>query len=120
MASHMLFKSPTGDVVRVKTGFSWQAFFVGSFRAVLRRTWLVFGVLAIAWFMYAWMGTAIGASSRSVALVLVLLAVYFGYMVFCGLYGNRWLVASLLRRGFRQIGEGAADAHSGRRASSNR
>lgn len=99
----MLFKSPTGEVVRVKIGFSWQAFFVGSLRAVVKRTWLVFGVLAIAYFMFAWMGNAFMASSSTIALLLVLLAVYFGYMVFCGVYGNRWLVASLLRRGFRQV-----------------
>ena len=105
MASHMLFKSPTGEVVRVKMGFSWQAFFVGSLHAVLKRTWLVFGVLAIAYFGFAWMGTAITASSSMIALLLVLVAIYLGYMLFCGIYGNRWLVASLLRRGFRQIGE---------------
>ncbi|HEX7439032.1 MAG TPA: hypothetical protein VF319_02965 [Caldimonas sp.] len=105
MASHMLFKSPTGEVVRVKIGFSWQAFFIGSLRAVVRRTWLVFGVLAIAYFMFAWMGSAFLASSSTIALLLLLLAVYFGYMVFCGVYGNRWLVSSLLRRGFRQVPE---------------
>jgi len=26
-------------------------------------------------------------------------------MVLCGIYGNRWLVNSLLRRGFKQIGD---------------
>lgn len=103
MVSHMLFKSPTGEVVRVKIGFSWQAFFIGSLRAVVRRTWLVLGVLAIVYFMFAWMGNAFMARSSTIALLLFLLAVYFGYMVFCGVYGNRWLVTSLLRRGFRQV-----------------
>ena len=105
MASHLLFKSPDGKVVKVKLGFSWQAFFLGSLRAVVRRTWLVFGVLAIGYFMIAWMGRSFVDSSRSVALVLVLLGIYAAYMVFCGLYGNRWLIASLLRRGYRQVAE---------------
>ncbi|MGH8796198.1 MAG: hypothetical protein ACREXI_04010 [Caldimonas sp.] len=105
MSTHMLFKSPNGELVRVKTGFSWQAFFVGSLRAAVRRTWLVIGVLAAGYFMIAWMGRSFATSSRIVALLLALLGVYFCYMVFCGVYGNRWLVASLLRRGFRQTTE---------------
>ena len=28
MASHMLFRSPEGEIVKVKVGFSWQAFFL--------------------------------------------------------------------------------------------
>jgi hypothetical protein len=105
MSTHMLFKSPNGELVRVKTGFSWQAFFVGSLRAAIRRTWLVCGLLAAGYFMIAWTGRSVATSSRFVALLLVLLGVYFCYMVFCGIYGNRWLVASLLRRGFRQTTE---------------
>ena len=89
MSSHILFKSPNGELVRVKTGFSWQAFFVGSLRAAVRRTWLVFGVLAIGYFMVAWMGRSFATSSRNIALLLVLLGVYFAYMLFCGTYDNR-------------------------------
>jgi hypothetical protein len=103
--THLLFKSPDGEVVKVKVGFSWQAFFVGSLKALIRRTWLLVGLAALVYFAVAWMGTSITASSRSVALLVVLLLGYLGYMVFCGLYGNRWLVSSLLRRGFRQVGE---------------
>jgi hypothetical protein len=105
MSSHLLFKSPDGQVVKVKVGFSWQAFFVGSFKAVVKRTWLLVALAALVYFAVAWMGASITASSRSVALLVVLLFAYLGYMLFCGLYGNRWLVSSLLRRGFRQVGE---------------
>ena len=41
MSTYRLYKSPNGDIVRVKIGFSWQAFFVGSLRAIVRRTWLL-------------------------------------------------------------------------------
>jgi hypothetical protein len=102
----MLFKSPDGEVVKVKVGFSWQAFFVGSLRALLKRTWVLIGLGAVVYFMLAWAGPAsLAASSSNVALLLALLALYLGYMMFCGLYGNRWLVSSLLRRGFRKVGE---------------
>jgi len=105
MSSHLLFKSPEGDVVKVKVGFSWDAFFVGSLKAVVRRTWLLAGLALAVFLAWSWMGPAVTASSRSVALLLALCCAYLGYMLFCGLYGNRWLVSSLLRRGFRQVGE---------------
>ena len=106
MAMHMLFRSPDGEVVKVKVGFSWQAFFLGSAKAIVRRTWLIATLLLIVGAMYAWMGSdAFTASSRSAALLFALIGLYMLYMVFCGVYGNRWLVASLLRRGFRKVGE---------------
>jgi len=100
----MLFRSPEGEVVRVKIGFSWQAFFIGSLKAGVRRTWVIAGVACVAFLLYAWQGKAT-ASSRTMALLLALGCLYVGYMTFCGLYGNRWLVSSLLRRGFRKVGE---------------
>ena len=105
MSSHLLFKSPDGDVVKVKVGFSWDAFFLGSLKAVVRRTWLLVSLAVAGFLTWSWMGPALTASSRSVALLLALCCAYLGYMLFCGLYGNRWLVSSLLRRGFRQVGE---------------
>jgi hypothetical protein len=100
----MLFRSPEGEVVRVKIGFSWQAFFIGSLRALIRRTWVMAGLAVLIFVTFASKGNA-SASSRTVALLLGLVCLYIGYMVFCGLYGNRWLVSSLLRRGFRKVGE---------------
>ena len=44
MSKYRLYKSPNGDIVRVKMGFSWQAFFVGSLSAIVRRTWLLAAV----------------------------------------------------------------------------
>jgi hypothetical protein len=105
MASHLLFRSPSGEVVRVKIGFSWQAFFIGSLRAVIKRLWLIFGVVAIGYVFFAWIGSSLAASSRNTAVALAVLGLYFAYMLFCGIYGNRWLVTSLLRRGFRQTSE---------------
>src|ERR1700712_4820393 len=44
MSTYRLYKSPEGDIVRVKMGFSWQAFFVGSLSAIVKRTWLLAAV----------------------------------------------------------------------------
>ena len=76
MSTYRLYKSPNGDIVRVKMGFSWQAFFVGSLSTLVRRGWLLAAV-----------------------------AFYAVYMLFCGVNGNRWLSDSLRRRGFTLIGE---------------
>ena len=105
MASYRLFKSPEGELVRVTVGFSWQAFFVGSFRTFIRRSWPVLCLLPVGYFVFAREAGHIATSSRLLALLFAGLAAYLCYMVFCGIYGNRWLVRSLLRRGFRQVGE---------------
>ena len=105
MTSYRLFKSPDGELVRVTVGFSWQAFFIGSFRTFLRRSWPVLCLLPVAYYAFARNGGPVPASSRLFALLFAALAAYGCYMIVCGIYGNRWLIKSLLRRGFRQIGE---------------
>ena len=104
MASYRLFKSPEGELVRVTDGFSWQAFFVGSFRTFVKRSWPVLCLLPVAYFVFARKDAALPSSSRLSALLVAGVCAYLCYMVLCGIYGNRWLVNSLLRRGFKQIG----------------
>ena len=105
MKTYRLYKSPHGEIVRVKMGFSWQAFFVGSLKSVLRRTWLpaVFG-LAL-YLMATFYGTAPTATSGTAALLLLLLGFFGVYMLFCGVNGSRWRGDSLRRRGFTMVGE---------------
>ncbi|MEP7056468.1 MAG: hypothetical protein ABI809_01690 [Caldimonas sp.] len=105
MATRLLFKSPDGDIVRVGVGFSWQAFFVGSLRTMLKFTWPLFCALPVAYLVFARKGNEVPTSTRVIALLLIFVVAYLGFMLFCGLYGNRWLVASLLRRGYRQVGK---------------
>ena len=105
MCTYRLFKSPEGKVVRVKLGFSWQAFFVGSLKAIVRRIWLL-AVIGVAFYVAsAFYNGAPQATSRTEAFALVLLGFYAIYMLFCGVNGNRWLSESLRRRGFTMIGE---------------
>ena len=105
MTSYRLFKSPEGELVRVTDGFSWQAFFVGSFRTFVKRSWPVLCLLPVAYVVFARKDTALTSNSRLSALLVAGFGTYLCYMVLCGIYGNRWLVKSLLRRGFKQIGE---------------
>lgn len=105
MSTYRLYKSPSGDIVRVKMGFSWQAFFVGSLKAIVRRTWLLCLVAVLFYFSWSYYGGAPTASSRTEALLLVLLVFYAVYMLFCGVNGSRWLSDSLRRRGFTLVGE---------------
>ena len=105
MSTYRLYKSPHGDIVRVKMGFSWQAFFVGSLKAIVRRTWLIAAVAALFYLSSAYFGGAPTATSRTAALALLLAACYAVYMLFCGVNGSRWLSDSLRRRGFTLVGE---------------
>jgi hypothetical protein len=105
MRTYRLFKSPNGDIVKVKMGFSWQAFFVGSLKAIVRRTWLL-GVVAVLFYLTSTYVTgAPTVSSRTGALALALLGFYAIYMLFCGVNGARWVSDSLRRRGFTLVGE---------------
>ena len=105
MCRYRVYKSPNGDIVRVKMGFSWQAFFVGSLTAIVRRVWLLLSVACLFLLSEAYASGAPTPTSRTAALALVLLGLYAVYMLFCGVHGNRWLSDSLRRRGFTLIGE---------------
>lgn len=105
MSTYRLFQSPEGDVVRVKQGFSFQAFFVGSLTTLMRRYWWIALLAAAAWFL---MGFTVGMQdlgTRGIAFAAVLGTLCLLYMLFCGFFGNRWLAESLRRRGFRMVGE---------------
>ena len=105
MRTYRLYKSPHGEIVRVKVGFSWQAFFVGSLKAIVRRTWLLAAIGVVIYLIHAYYGGAPTTTSRIAALLLLLLGFFAVYMLFCGINGNRWLGDSLRRRGFTLVGE---------------
>ena len=102
---YKVYKSPEGDIVRVKLGFSWQAFFVGSLSVLVQRVWLLAALALLFFLSHAYFSGAPTPTTRTAALALVLLALYAVYMLFCGVNGNRWLSESLRRRGFTLVGE---------------
>lgn len=101
--AYRLFKSPTGELVRVDAGFSWHAFWVGSATALVKRAWLPVVLLAAAYGVAVFMNEAPRWTSRNEALAIALLCLYVLYMLFCGVFANRWLVESLRRRGYVQV-----------------
>jgi fatty acid desaturase len=105
MSTYRLYKSPQGEIVRVKMGFSWRAFFVGSLKSIVRRTWLLAAIGLVVYLVTAYYNGAPTTTSRIAALLLVLLGFFAVYMLFCGVNGNRWLGDSLRRRGFMLVGE---------------
>jgi hypothetical protein len=105
MSTYRLYKSPNGDIVRVKMGFSWRAFFIGSLEAVIRRTWLLFAVGGLYYAGESYFNGVPTPTSRTAGVALAGLGFYAVYMLFCGVNGNRWLGDSLRRRGFTLIGE---------------
>ena len=56
-------------VKKVEVGFSWQAFFVGSFRTFVKRSWPVLCLLPVAYFVFARKDAALPSSSRLSALL---------------------------------------------------
>lgn len=105
MRVYRLYKSPHGDVVRLKMGFSWRAFFVSSFKALLQRTWLVLGLVAMFVATTAWVADSPTGTTRTVGLAGVVALFYLAFMVFCGCNGARWAGDSLRRRGYVMVGE---------------
>ncbi|GEM_PF-1088551 len=102
---YRVYQSPNGEIVKVKMGFSWRAFFVGSLTVMLRRVWLLAGIALFFFLSQAYFSGAPTPTSRTAALALALMAIYAVYMLFCGINGNRWLSESLRRRGFTLIAE---------------
>jgi len=105
MSTYRLYKSPNGDIVRVKMGFSWQAFFIGSLSTLIRRGWLLAAVVVVYYAGETFFNGAPTPTSRTAGVALAGVAFYAVYMLFCGVNGNRWLSDSLRRRGFTLIGE---------------
>ena len=105
MSTYRLFQSPDGKVVRVKQGFSWQAFFVGSLTTLVRRLWWLAVLALVAWYAVGVTEGVPDLGTRGIAFAAAFGALCFLYMVFCGCFGNRWLQESLRRKGFRMVGE---------------
>ena len=104
MASERVgYINPERGFVRVKTGFSWPAFFFGTLWAIAKGLWLVALAMlvpeAAIWFCSGY-AEAHGAG----ALALAGLLFQVGYRIAWGRYGNTWWRAKLVRQGYRPTG----------------
>ena len=95
--------NPERGFVRVKTGFSWPAFFFGGLWAIVKGLWLVAAAMcvldALIWFSGGY-AEARGDGGLAFAGLLFQIA----YWVVRGRYANGWWRAKLLRQGYRATG----------------
>lgn len=99
MGQPVLYTDSSGNVVRVKRGFSWPAFFIGPLWALYRQLWVVFLLLTTG--MFALRVLFVYASrTRNATLMIAVVLLEVAVMVICGVYGNRWVVSRLKRKGY--------------------
>ncbi|MBW8830390.1 MAG: DUF2628 domain-containing protein [Burkholderiales bacterium] len=85
--------------VTVSQGFSLSAFFLGSIWAIVKRTWLVFvGLFVVE--VVLWYLNGVATVKRDFVTLLGLMLVNVALAICRGKYANRWLLASLRRRGY--------------------
>ena len=100
----MTFLHKRHGLVRVKTGFSWPAFFFGSLWAAAKRMWFPEFLLLIVVDAGLWFATGLAEASGKLGLALLGLVATIIYAFVRGRHGNRWLSSSLLRRGYELQG----------------
>lgn len=100
MSRYIHFKHPSGKDALVHQGFSWPAFLFGPFWAIAKRQWILGAWMALA-FVAANLLAGVAQASGDLVLLALSLVVLIGYMVVCGLYGNRWHRHYLERAGYR-------------------
>lgn len=96
-----LYFNPAEGMVAVKAGFSWPAFLFGSLWAAARRMWLPYFAAMSVVDVALWFVTGYAEGQGHGVLALAGLAAALAYAVIRGRFGNRWLAASLVRRGYR-------------------
>ena len=93
-------------IAKVKLGFSWPAFFFGALWAAAKRMWFPEFLLLLVAEAGLWLVTGVAGANQNGAIALLGLAANVAFAVICGRRGNRWLAASLLRRGYQVQGSG--------------
>ena len=95
------YRHARDGIAEVKVGFSWPAFFFGALWAAAKRMWFPEFLLLLAAEAGLWFVTGVADPRQNGAITLIGLGANVVFAVVCGRYGNRWLAASLLRRGYQ-------------------
>lgn len=99
MKNRILLKHANGRSVFVRVGFSWAAFIFGPLWALAKRQWLLFLMLTLTLIPLNLI-LDIAESTKNLSFVVFGYVLVIGYMIVCGVYGNRWLKRSLERKGY--------------------
>lgn len=102
-----MYADGTGRYAYVHAGFSWPAFFLGPWWAIVKRRWGFLLPMSVLEIVLSFGGElALGHGFHTLGAVLVL--TQLAYMLARGLYGNNWLAASLRRKGYVRVASGLA------------
>ena len=103
-APRICYLDPGRDYVRVKKGFSWPAFFLGSLWAAVKHMWGVAALMVLVEAVF-WFGRGVAAARGDATLLLLGFALEITWFVVRGRYANAWRRAALARRGYRLVVE---------------
>ena len=106
-AERINYFHPARGMVRVKTGFSWPAFFFGALWAVAKGLWLV-AIAMLAVDATLWFCSGYAAARHNDGLAALGLVLQIAYWVFRGWHANAWWRARLVKRGYRPAGASRA------------
>jgi hypothetical protein len=108
-AAKRVFFNPRKGEVLVKNGFSWPAFFFGVLWAIANHMWFPYVLLLLPIDFLVWFLANYAQAQNDATLALLALVTLVAYAVVRGRFGNRWVAASLRRRGYVER-EAAANA----------
>jgi hypothetical protein len=100
---------PTKGLRSVKIGFSWPAFFFSALWAAVMGMWSPYFTYLLFADIILWFTAGVAEAQGLEALAIAVFFFTIAYAIVRGRYGNRWLVASLVGRGYKQPG-GEANA----------
>ena len=103
-APRICYLDPGRDYVRVKSGFSWPAFFFGWGWAAVKRMWGVAGLMLLV-DGALWFGNGVAGARQDAMLMLLGFVLQIAWGIARGRYANAWRRAALARRGYRLVVE---------------
>jgi hypothetical protein len=100
MNEYKIFEHPIGKIEAVKEGWSWPAFFFNSIWALVKKMWVLGGILCGVFFVLGFIrGVTSGGMGRAInALIWI---GNFAISVVFGLNGNSWREHNLESRGYK-------------------
>ena len=99
MKGYKIFEHPDGKVEVVKQGWSWPAFVFTFFWLLVKRMWVLAGIIFASFLIIVFIGgVAGGAIEKSLDEILSIANIMI--MVVFGLKGNNLKEKNLLSRGF--------------------
>lgn len=109
MKQYRIFRHPNGAVRAVKQGWSWPAFLLVSWWALVKRLWWP-GIGSLVVLFAISLGTGFARDLFPIAdrtfrlLNRAVDVLGFAAMIAFGMWGNHWLEKRLIARGYRQAG----------------